>query len=133
MFEPENIIKSLSGDMILPMFGEYKYNNMKKGSKPEHILFWVRDNVAIFKKESQLLIESGDIDLSNIIRIEIVVGGDHGQGAFRFPMKILYAMNNGIRHESIQPVGYILCKKDNGIILNNTTIKDPGDSINSLN
>ena len=25
MFEPENIIKSLSGDMILPKFGEYKY------------------------------------------------------------------------------------------------------------
>ena len=117
MFEPENIIKSLSGDMILPKFGEYKYNNMEKGSKPEHILFWVRDNVAIFKKESQLLIESGDIYLSNIDRIDIVVGDDHGQVAFRFPMKILYIMNNEKRYESIQPVGYILCKKDNGLIL----------------
>ena len=28
MFEPENIMKSLSGDMILPKFGEYKYMNM---------------------------------------------------------------------------------------------------------
>ena len=49
MCEPENIMKSLSGDIILPKFGEYKYNNMKKGSKPEHILFWVRDTAAIFK------------------------------------------------------------------------------------
>ena len=48
-------------------------------------------------------------------------------------MKIMYIMNNGIRHESIQPMGYILCKKDNGIILKNTIIKDLGDSINSLN
>ena len=64
-----------------------------------------------------MLIDSGDIDILNINRIDIVVGGDHGQGAFRFPMKILYIMNNGNRHESIQPVGYILCKKDNGIIL----------------
>ena len=48
-----------------------------------------------------MLIESDDIDLSYIIRIYIVVGGDHGQGVFRFPMKILYIMNNGIRHESI--------------------------------
>ena len=39
IFESENIMKSLSGDMILPKFGEYKYNNMEKGSKPEHILF----------------------------------------------------------------------------------------------
>ena len=35
MFEPENIMKCLSGDPILPKFGEYKYNNMEKGSKPE--------------------------------------------------------------------------------------------------
>ena len=37
-FEPENVMKSLSGDMILPKFGEYKYNNMEKRSKPERIL-----------------------------------------------------------------------------------------------
>ena len=30
MFEPENIMKILSGDMIFPKFGEYKYNNMEK-------------------------------------------------------------------------------------------------------
>ena len=79
-----------------------------------------------------MLIDSGDINISNIKRIGIVVGGDHGQGAFRFPMKILYIMKDDTRHESIQPVGYILCKKDNGIILKNTIIKDLGDSINSL-
>ena len=43
--------------------------------------------------------------------------GDHGQGLFRFPMDMLYIMNNGKRHESIQPVDYILCKKNNGVIL----------------
>ena len=82
-FEPENIMKSLSGDMMLPKFGEYKYYN-KTGSKAKHILFSNRDFVTIFKKETQLLIESGDINLSDIDRIDIVVGGDHGQGAFHF-------------------------------------------------
>ena len=133
MFEPENIMKRFSGDMVFPKFGEYKYNNMEKGRKPEHIFFWVRDTVAVFKKEAQLLIESGDIDISNINRMNIVFGGDHDQGTFRFPMKILYIMNNGNRHESIQPVGYILCKKDNGIILKNIIIKYFGNSINVLN
>ena len=80
-----------------------------------------------------MLIESGDIDISDINRIYIVVGGDHGQGLFRFPMKILYTMNNSNRHESIQPMDYILCKKYYGMILKNTIIKDLGDSINSLN
>ena len=54
------------------------------------------------------------------------MGGDHGQGTFRFPMKILYIMNNTKRHESIQPMGYILLK-------NISLIKDLGDSINLLN
>ena len=63
------------------------------------------------------MIESGDIALSDIDRIDIVVSGDYGQRSFQFPMKILYIMNNGNRHESIQPMGFILCKKDNGIVL----------------
>ena len=52
-----------------------------------------------------MLIESDDIDIPNINRLDIVFGGDHDQGAFRFPMKRLYITNNGNRHESIQPVG----------------------------
>ena len=129
MFEPENIMKNLSGDMILPKFGEYKYYTETE-SKPEHILFWIRDYVAVFKKETQLLIESSDINLSDIDRINIIVGGDHGQGEFRFPMKILHIMNNEKRHESIQPTDYILCKKNNVLILKSTIIKELGDSIN---
>ena len=50
-----------------------------------------------------------------------------------FPKKILYITNSEKRHESIQSMGYILYKKDHGIILKNTIIKDLGDSINLLN
>ena len=90
--------------MILPQFGEYKYYNEIRG-KPEHIYFGFVILLLVFKKETRLLIESGDIDILNINKIDIVVGSDHGQGAIRFPMKILYIMNDGTRHESIQPVG----------------------------
>ena len=93
IFEPKNIMKSLSGDMILPNFGEYKYYHETR-SKHEHILFWICDTVAVFKKDTQLIIDSGDIDSSDIDRIDIVIGGDHGQGEIRFPMNILYIMNN---------------------------------------
>ena len=79
-------MNSFSGDIIIPKFGEYEYYH-ETGSKPEHVLFWVRDTVAVYETEIQLLIDSGDIDLADIDRIHIVVGGDHGQGAFRFPMK----------------------------------------------
>ena len=76
-----------------------------------------------------MLIDSDDIDINEINRINIVMGGDHGQES----MKIMYKMNNGKRCESIQPVGCILCKKNNSIILKNATIKDLGDSIHLIN
>ena len=49
MFEPEIMIKSLSGDMISPKFGEFNYYH-KTGTKHGLILLWVRDNVAVLKK-----------------------------------------------------------------------------------
>ena len=51
-FEPENIMKSLSGDIILPKFGEYKYNNMEKEVNLNSFKFWVCDTIAVFKKET---------------------------------------------------------------------------------
>ena len=50
MLEPEKMIKSLSGDVIIPNFGEYNYHH-ETGTKPELILFWARDDVAVFKRE----------------------------------------------------------------------------------
>ena len=76
-----------------------------------------------------MLIDSDDIDINEINRINIVMGGDHGQGS----ITILYMMNNGKRCESIQPAGCILCKKNNSIILKNAIIKDLRDSIHLLN
>ena len=43
-----------------------------------------------------MLIDSGVIDMYIISRINVVVGGDH---------ETLYMINNGKRHESIQPLG----------------------------
>ena len=70
------MMKGLSGDMTLPKFGEYNYYH-EAGSKPELILFWVRDIFTVYKKEKQLLIDSSDIDIYGINTIDIVVGGDH--------------------------------------------------------
>ena len=44
------MMKSLGGDIIIPNFGEYNYYHETR-TKPELIIFWVRDNVAVFKKE----------------------------------------------------------------------------------
>ena len=42
-------MKALNCDTILPKFREYSHFH-EAGSKPELILFWVRNIVAIYKK-----------------------------------------------------------------------------------
>ena len=74
----------LRGEIISPQFGEYKYTH-ETGTKPESILYWVRDSTAIFKKEISLLIKY-NLTIDDTSRIDAVVGGDHGQGAFGIPI-----------------------------------------------
>ena len=74
----------------------------------------------MFKKEISLLIKCNLIIIDEISKIDIIVGSDHGQGTFRFPMKLLFIMKsykNIVRESSVV---YILCKKGNGDVLKNT-------------
>ena len=95
-------MKTLNCDMILPKFREYSHFH-EAGSKPELILFWVRNIVAVYREKTRILIDSSDIGINkmNRIDIDIVVVGNHGQGVLRFSIKILYIMNSGKRCESI--------------------------------
>ena len=34
------------------------------------------------------------LNLDALSRIDVVIGGDHGQGTFRFPMKLLFVLNS---------------------------------------
>ena len=121
LFEPESKMVDLHGEMIVPQFGEYKYIH-ETGSKPEMILYWVRDSTIIFKKQISLLIKYNLIIIDDTSRIDVVVGGDPGQGAFRFPMKLLFIMKSSKNIERESSVAYFLCKKYNGDILKNTII-----------
>ena len=52
----------------------------------------------MFKKEISLLIKSNQLKFDEISRIDVIAGGDHGQGAFRFPMKLLFIMKSEKKH-----------------------------------
>ena len=121
LFEPESKMIHLCGEMIVPQFGIYKYIH-EVGSKPELILYWIRDSTVIFKKEICLLVKPNLLNLDDISRINVIMEGDHGQGAFRFPIKLLFVMKSWKNVERESSGAYILCKKDNGEILKNTII-----------
>ena len=116
LFEPESKIVDLRGEMITQQFGEYNYTH-ENGTTPEAILYWVRDYTAIFKKEISLLIKCNLIIIDDISRINVAVGGDHGQGAFIFPIKLFFIMKSSKNIKRESRVTYILFKKYNGDIL----------------
>ena len=63
-----------------------------------------------FEKEITLLINSKQVKVNEISRIDIIVGGNHGQGTFRFLMKLLCVMKYSKNIERTSSVACILCK-----------------------
>ena len=112
LFEPESKMTELYGDIIVPQFG----------SKLELVLYWVRDYVAIFKKETSLLIYLNQLKVNDISRIDLIVGGDHGQSVFRFLMILLFVVKSEkmLNVQVVLPIFY--AKKDNDGILKNIII-----------
>ena len=120
-------MKELSGETILLEFCEHSYIN-ENGSEHGLNLFWIRDTVAIFKKEISILIDLFKVNINNMDRIDIVVGGDHGQDVFRFPMKLICIMDDEEMFEREVHVSYVYCRKDNGMICKNIIIMKLGES-----
>ena len=48
----------------------------------------------MFKKEITLFIYSDQIKVYEISKIDVIVGGDHGQDDFRLPIKLLFIMKS---------------------------------------
>ena len=46
------------------------------------------------KKETILLIHSNQLIVNEISRIDVIVDSDHGEGVFRFLMKLLFVMKS---------------------------------------
>ena len=82
LFEPESKMTNLCGEMIIPQFRKYKYIH-EIGSRPGLFLYWIRDSVAIFKKEISLFINCNQLIFNERSWIDVIVSGYHRQGVFR--------------------------------------------------
>lgn len=81
----------------------------------------------LFRNRLIFLIIFFKVNVNNIDRIDIVVRGDHGQGVFYFPMKLIHIMDDEESIEREVYTGYVYCRKDNGVILKNIIIIKLGE------
>ena len=98
------------------------------GNNHELILYWGCDFVDMFKKETTLLINTNQLIVHEISKIDVIVGGNHSQCVFRFPMKLLFIMKSEIKVERISSVAYVLYKKEYDDILKNIIIENLQES-----
>ena len=47
-----------------------------------------------FPERGKYVDKSLKVNVNNIDRIDIVAGGNHGQGLFQFPVKVIYVMDD---------------------------------------
>ena len=73
------------------------------------------------------------IDCRMIKFINVCHAGDQGKGKFRFVAKVVIKDVANKYYETVYPVGEVLFKKDNGIVLKSTLMPKIVDRINQIN
>ena len=99
----------------------------REGDKEEEkIVAEYQDIKAEFKKAVEVLLRVDKLrKRRRVKRIRLVIGGDHGQGAFRLGFKVLIDVEEGgetkVLHKSMN-IATVHCKKEVGAILESTII-----------
>ena len=97
---PEPEVYSLGLGYVEPKWGEYEYK--KNGRVLEVCHYWVRDVKEVVLKVTEHQFSGRGKEWKKVVRVGIVVGGDHGQGAFRVVLHI--------RQERKEATHYCYCQ-----------------------
>ena len=77
--------------------------------------------------------DGGDQADKGIDNVDLVLGGDHGQGVFRALFKVIIRDQNKVIIDSfVVKVGHIDCKKDTYEVLKNTIAPDLDNDLKEL-
>ena len=112
----------------------------REGDKEEEkIVAEYQDIKAEFKKAVEVLLRVNQVrKRRRVKRIRLVVGGDHGQGAFRLGFKVLIDVESAdgeerkVLHKTVN-IATVHCKKEVGAILESTVIDWVAEDLKYIN
>lgn len=116
---PDGAIRLLAANRVEPITGSTKIGD-------DDYSWWFKDPLEVIttklEKIVQYLKKSNNDTTFN--KLDIIIGGDHGQKAFRMSVKVI--LKRGIRNEKIDEfvanIGEVECKKDTAVVLRNTIL-----------
>jgi hypothetical protein len=128
-------LKKFAENMIQPKTGRYVYNYTdSSGNNKREIVQYDYQSVSdmFIHVVSQLLIEN-NVHMSKVRRVGIVIGGDHGKGAFRLVIRVLILLEEEQVLYKDVGVATIFCSKDSAEIVKNTIYHWLTDDLKLLN
>lgn len=129
--EPE--VYSLGLGYVEPEWGNYEYTQPNK--LVEDCPYWIRNIKDVILKVTERRFKGSPRLWEKIVRIGVVVGGDHGQGAFRIVIKIGYFFDKETKKKPILEtikVAHVDCKKESDEILGDSVLKKVGEHLSSI-
>ena len=138
IFQPLDEIKKLDVDAFQPTpvkFKDKHRNRVCHYTPVDKVMKWKLDK--FLEREESVLRFSKHSDPKNLATCHIVVGGDHGQKAFRMVATVLIFSNGGIHKHNLELeedfiVGFIGCKKDTHGIISSTIAAPLNESLRAL-
>eukprot|EP00986_Skeletonema_menzelii_P012891 scaffold7282_cov81-Skeletonema_menzelii.AAC.1 len=114
--------------------GTYDYIDPKKPGRTtaEKIRFWWKDPVLETVASVTGLVNGYGLSPDDILFIHAVYGGDHGKNKFRFCGKVVIKTKDGKYYDDVFGLADVACKKDNGMVLDNTVMPHLVEGINVM-
>eukprot|EP00957_Ditylum_brightwellii_P075832 5763836-Ditylum_brightwellii.AAC.1 len=127
-------LQAISNDHGTINHGTYDYfdPNKPKRTTAEKIRYWWKDPVMEMVASVVGLINGYDLTPEEIDFIHSEYGGDHGKKKFRFAGKVVIRMKDSKCYDDIFGLADVACKKDNGIVLDNTVLPHLVVGINEM-
>jgi len=104
---------------VLPIAGHWMNGENR-------IDYWHKDLQSVVSQGATDQLACGTNIIQDLSSIHLIYAGDHGQGAFRSAMKLLFTKGDAVESEYVSEcianIGHINCGKDNYQVLQNTYI-----------
>lgn len=114
-----------ASDMVIPETGKYRYDTINDKGTPitEVVTYDYQSLVDVFKYVTAQLLMEKDGSAKRVKKVCIVLGGDHGIGAFRLTVRILIELDDGEVLKDEIGISTVFCKKDSSDVLKNTILE----------
>ena len=125
---PEKEIKRLECDRVPPITGSSRVGD-------DDFFWWYKDPLQVITTKLKKIARPSDGSITGLEfnKLDIIIGGDHGQKAFRLSLKVILKTDGNKKvGEFIANIGEVDCKKDTAVVLRNTIFSQINERLKTI-